>query len=152
MSTTIETAPPTREFTAAWIAYALFAVGAFLWWPALIGVVICLAKRGAADAAFIDSHYRWLIATFGWSLLGYVVFIATIVAGAWPLARDVYFAYEQSGGDWNAASSIQFHWESIFMTAGFALAGALGLFAVWFWYIYRVVRGAFRLGAARPVP
>ncbi|MGE5338743.1 MAG: hypothetical protein ACM3PU_13000 [Gemmatimonadota bacterium] len=153
MGATIEAVPPTREFTAAWVAYALFAVGAFIWWPALIGVIVCLAKRGAPDSAFIDSHYRWLARTFGWSLLGYVLCLGIIVSAAWPLARDVIVAYQQSGGDWGAAgTTIQLEWESIFLTAGLALAGAFGLIGVWFWYIYRVVRGAFRLGAARPVP
>lgn len=153
MSATIDAVPPTREFTAAWLAYALFAVGVFLWWPALVGVIVCLAKRGAAEAAFIDTHYRWLVRTFGWSLLGYTLCLGIIVSAAWPLARDVFVAYQQSGGDWSAAgTTIQLEWESIFLTAGLALAGALGLICVWFWYIYRVVRGAFRLGAAMPVP
>lgn len=153
MSATIDAVPPTREFTAAWIAYALFALGVFLWWPALLGVIVCLAKRGAPDAAFIDTHYRWLARTFGGSLLGSLLCFGVIVAGAWPVVRDVLVAYEQSGGDWHAAGmSIQLQWESIFLTAGIALVGAFGLFCVWLWYIYRVVRGAFRLGAARPVP
>ncbi len=31
MSATIDAVPPTREFTVAWVAYALFAIGIFLW-------------------------------------------------------------------------------------------------------------------------
>jgi uncharacterized membrane protein len=153
MSTATVAVPPTREFTAAWVAYALFAIGVFLWWPALIGLIICLAKRGAPGASFIDSHYRWLTRTFGWSLLGYTVCVGVIVGSAWPLVHDVITAVQRSGGDWQSAGmSIQFNWESIFVTAGVAIAGAFGLLAVWFWYIYRVVRGAFRLGVAQPVP
>lgn len=153
MSATPDAVPPTREFTAAWIAYALFAIGVFLWWPALIGAIVCLAKRNAPGAAFIDSHYSWLARTFGWSLLGYFVCIGIIVASAWPLVHDVIIAVREAGGDWNSAGmSIKFDWGSIFLTAGVATAGAFGLLAVWFWFIYRVVRGAFRLGSAQPVP
>lgn len=153
MSTADTAVPPTREFTAVWLAYALFAVGVFMWWPALIGLIVCLVKRGAKDAGFIDSHYSWLARTFGWSLLGYLLFLAVCVGSAWPLVRDVLVAVEQTGGDWEAASmQISFNWESIFLTIAIAGAGALGLIATWFWFIYRVVRGAFRLGAAQPVP
>lgn len=153
MTATIDAVPPTREFTAAWIAYALFAIGVFLWWPALIGVIVCIAKRDAPGAGFIDTHYRWLVRTFGWSLVGYVICIGVVAASAWPLAHDIFVAVQQSGGDWHSARmSIQFDWTSIFLTAAIAAAGAFGLLAVWFWYIYRVIRGAFRLGAAQPVP
>jgi len=153
MCATTDAVPPTREFTTAWIAYALFAISVFLWWPALIGVIVCLAKRGAPGASFIDSHYRWLARTFGWSLLGCVVCVGVIVGSAWPLVHDIIVAVQQSGGDWHSAGmSIQFDWKSIFLTAGVATAGGFGLLAVWFWFIYRVVRGAFRLGAAQPVP
>jgi uncharacterized membrane protein len=149
----MDAVPPTREFTAAWISYALFAIGVFLWWPALLGAIVCIAKRDAPGAGFIDTHYTWLARTFGWSALGSIVCIGVIVASAWPLVHDIIIAVQQSGGDWNNASmSIKFNWPSIFLTAGIASAGVFGLLAVWFWFIYRVVRGAFRLGAAQPVP
>jgi uncharacterized membrane protein len=152
-SADLSAVPPTREFTAAWIAYALFAIGVFLWWPALIGTIVCLAKRGTPGASFIDSHYAWLARTFGWSLAGYAAFLALIIASAWPLARDVIVAVQQSGGDWDTSTMhIKLDWRSILFTAGVASAGGFGLLAVWFWFIYRVVRGAFRLGAAQPVP
>jgi uncharacterized membrane protein len=153
MSAADTAVPPTREFTAAWIAYALFAIGAFLWWPALIGWIVCLARRGDKEAGFIDSHYRWLARTFGWSLAGYVVFLAILAGSVGPPVHDILVAVEQAGGDWEAARlSIKFDWESIFRTIAIAVAGAFGLIAIWFWFIYRVVRGAFRLGAAQPVP
>ena len=149
----VEPVPPSSEFTAAWIAYALFAIGIFLWWPALIGTIVCLAKRGAPGAAFIDSHYRWLARTFGWSLLLSSACLLVIIGGAWPVVHDAIVAARETGGDWNAAGmQIKFDWSSIFFTVAAATAGAFGLIAVWFWYIYRIVRGAFRLGAAQPVP
>jgi uncharacterized membrane protein len=145
--------PPTGEFTAAWIAYALFAIGIFLWWPALVGAIVCLAKRGAPQAGFIDSHYGWLARTFGWSLLFSLLCLFAIIGGAWPLVHDAIVAARESGGDWTAAGvQLRFEWGSILLTAAVASAGAFGFVAVWFWYIYRVVRGAFRLGAAQPVP
>lgn len=153
MSTTDIAVPPTREFAAAWIAYALFAFGVFLWWPALLGVIVCLAKRGAPEAGFIDTHYAWLARTFGWSALAWIVCLAVIVAGAWPLVRDIVTAALQSGGDWSSVGmTIELEWKSVFLTAGMATLGGLGLAATWVWYVYRVVRGALRLGAAQPTP
>ena len=142
--------PPTREFTAVWIAYGLFVLGAFLWWPALFGAVLCHVKRGAAGAGFIDSHYGWLARTFWWSLLWYVGCIAIVIAGAWPILHDILVTVQQSG-DWQEAGmSLRLDWRSIFMTAGAAMLGGIGFVMVWCWYVYRVLRGAFRLHDAQP--
>jgi len=153
MSTASESSvPPTREFTAVWASYALFAIGIFLWWPALIGAIVCIAKRGAPGASFIDAHYGWLTRTFGWSLLGYGVSIGIILSSAWPLVQQIAAAVDESGGHWKSGMSINLDWGSIFLTAGVASAGVIALVCVWLWFIYRVVRGAFRLAAAQPVP
>ena len=142
--------PPTREFTAVWIAYALFALGALFWWPALLGVLLCHIRHGARDAGFIDAHYGWLARTFWWSFLGYLLCLTVIVAGAWPILQNILETVRQTG-DWSEATvSIGFDWRSIFMTAGAAMIGGIGILVVWCWYVYRVLRGAFRLHDAQP--
>ena len=142
--------PPTREFTAVWIAYALFGFGALFWWPALLGVLLCHIRHGARDAGFIDAHYSWLARTFWWSFVGYLLSLGIIVAGAWPILQDILETVRQRG-DWEEATlSIGFDWRSIFMTAGAAMIGAVGILMVWCWYVYRVLRGAFRLHDAQP--
>ena len=146
--------PSTGEFTTAWIAYGCFATGILLWWPMLVGLIIGYVRRGEPDAGFIDSHYRWLIRTFWWSSVGYIAMLAVIVAGAWPLLRDILAQVESGGavGDWGAGSSISFAWGSLFATVGAATAGGIGLAVVWFWLIYRVIRGGLRLANAQPAP
>jgi uncharacterized membrane protein len=47
--------PPSGAFTAAWIAYAFFIGGIFLWWPALLGLIVCYSKRGDKD--FLATHH-----------------------------------------------------------------------------------------------
>ncbi len=144
--------PPTREFTAAWIAYVLFAVAIFMWWPALLGLIINYSKRGDPDAGFIASHHRWMIGTFWWSLLGFVLCVAAILAAVWPLVRDVVMQAIASGGDFDSAGfELNVDWSSIFTTAGVASLAGIGLFVIWLWFIYRVLRGMFTLHEARAV-
>lgn len=143
--------PPTRDFGAAWASYALYAIGALMWWPALIGLVICYVKRGDERSGFIDSHYRWLISTFWLSLLGYIVFMAAILAGVWPIVRDVFRAVIEHG-EWDAGSSIHIDFGAILTSVGGATVGGLGIVFVWCWYCYRVIRGALRLHGANPTP
>lgn len=148
--------PSTGEFTTAWIAYGCFAVGILLWWPMLVGLIIGYVRRGEPDAGFIDSHYRWLIRTFWWSSVSYIAMLAVIIAGAWPLLRDILAQVNSGGpvgpaGDWGG-SSISFAWGSLFATVGAATAGGIGLAVVWFWLIYRVIRGGLRLANAQPAP
>ena len=146
-------APSTGEFTTAWIAYGCYFVGLLMWWPMLVGLVISYVRRGETAAGFIDSHYGWLIRSFWWSTLGYVAMVALVIAGAWPLVRDIIAQAEHGGrvGDWGDGGSISFAWDALFTTVGAATVGGIGLFAVWCWLVYRVIRGALRLGSAQPV-
>ncbi|HEU0204673.1 MAG TPA: hypothetical protein VFR86_30035 [Burkholderiaceae bacterium] len=146
--------PPTREFTAAWIAYALFAAGIFFAWPALLGVIVAYSKRGTPAAGFIDSHHRWMIGTFWWALFASVICIGIVIAGVWPLASDVVRAVIAQGGDWRDEMHVNFrvNWQAVFSTVGGAILGLLGLLAAWIWYVYRVVRGMLALHDARVVP
>ena len=64
-----EPVPSSREFTFVGIAYGLHVTGLFLFWPALIGLVLDYIKRGDVEGTVLESHYGWLIRTFWWSLL-----------------------------------------------------------------------------------
>lgn len=145
--------PTTSEFGTAWVTYALFGLAAFLWWPAVLGVLVCYLRRNGEEVGFLATHYRWLIGTFWWSLLGHLAGAALVLAGAWPLVREVIASVRQhAGADWNGSASIEFDWGSLFSTVGGASLGALVIIATWCWYVYRVVRGGIRLGDARPAP
>ncbi|MFN3564717.1 MAG: DUF4870 family protein [Burkholderiaceae bacterium] len=143
---TVDAAPPTREFTALWIAYGLHAIGfvSMLIWPAIIGVVINYAKRGDS-ASFLDSHHRWLIRTFWLALAGYAVAIGILVASAWPVVAAAIRSAATPG-------TLSIGWDTLFATIGGAAVGALGIVAVWAWVIYRLIRGGLRLQDARAVP
>ena len=99
--------PAPALITAANLVYALHAVslligvmtaatviGAFVFGvPSIIAVVINYLKRDEARGTFIESHFRWQIRTFWFSLLWCViaaVLFITIVGI--PLALIVVFA------------------------------------------------------------
>ena len=148
-----EPAAPASNFNAVWLCYALFAVGVVLWWPALVALLICYVKRDGPSAGIADSHYRWLISTFWWWLVLFAVCVAIIFAGAGPIVRDLIEATRAAGGDWhNVAMKLSIHWSSIFIAAGVAMLGGLSMLLLWFWVIYRVVRGGLRLADERAVP
>ncbi len=145
--------PPSAEYSAIWVAYALHAVGAvgFLVGP-VVGLIINYVKRDGADAGFIVSHHRWLIRTFWWSLAAYLLCMGVILVGVWPLIGDVLAELIRSGGTSPRTLSLQISWESIFASVGGAMVGGLGLVVTWIWFIYRMVRGGLLLGDAQPAP
>jgi len=142
--------PPAGEFTSAWIAYAFFALGVFMWWPYLLGLVICYSKHDAPRAGFVASHHRWLIRTFWWSLAGFFVGIGVVLSGTWPIVSEV--ARGAMHGHTTAEVKIDLNWSSIFTTASAAMLGVLVIFMSWLWTIYRIVRGGVQLADARAVP
>jgi uncharacterized membrane protein len=77
-----------------------FVVTAFLTgWPSIIGVIINYAKRDEAYGTYLESHFRWQIRTFWFSLLWAVVgailslvFVGFLILGAtciWVIYRIV---------------------------------------------------------------
>lgn len=144
--------PSSTEYSAAWVAYALQATGVFgfvLGPP--IGLVISYVRRDAAGAGFIASHHRWLIRTFWWTLAWYLLCLAVIIAGAWPIISEVIREAIRTGGH---ASEFNFgiDWDTIFATVGAAVLGGLGIVGVWIWNLYRIMRGGFRLADRSAVP
>ncbi len=145
--------PATREFSAAWIAYIAYAFSMVLFWPAIIGLIINYSKRGHAEAGFIDSHHRWMLRSFWWSQVAFLVFFILVLAGMWPLISDIATQAIQAGGNIDEANlAIHVNWASIFGTVGAAMFGGLGFVATWLWYLYRIVRGMIALADARAMP
>lgn len=147
------TVPRSGEFTAAWIAYGLYGLGAFLMWPTLIGLIVCYVKRDTPGAGFINSHYRWLIRVFWWSLAGCVICILAILVGAWPLIVDTISEVIRTDG--NIASETQLDitvgkGSLVSITFG-AIVGGIGLAIVWLAYLVCIIRGIVRLGGAHAV-
>lgn len=140
--------PSAGEITTAWIAYASFGFGLLMWWPKLIGLVIAYVRRGDPAAGFVDSHYGWLIRTFWWSALWYLLAFGVIASGVAPIVADVFRSIaDHHGGEVEIRTLVNLDWSSILAAAGFAAIGGIGLVVVWLWVAYRVVRGAIRLSS-----
>ena len=105
--TEIRAEPEPSLVTIAHVVYALHAlsllvgvmtaatvVGAFVFGvPSIIAVVINYLKRDEAKGTFLESHFRWQIRTFWFSLLWCVIaaFLFITIIGI-PLAFMVLFA------------------------------------------------------------
>src|SRR5918995_3491645 len=107
--------PPQALVNVTNLVYALHAlslligvtsaatiVGAFVFGvPSIIAVVINYLKKGDAKGTFLESHFRWQIRTFWFSLLWCMIaaflfitiigiplaFIVLFAAGAWAIYR-----------------------------------------------------------------
>lgn len=56
------------------IVTPLFVVTAFLTgWPSIIAVILNYVKRSEATGTFLESHFRWQIRTFWFTLLWFAV-------------------------------------------------------------------------------
>jgi len=135
-----EAIPSSQAFTLVGITYGLYGLGLFMLWPAVIGAVIAYVKRQDVPE-LLASHYRWLIGTFWWWLVAWVVIISAMLAVLIPNAIEIEGAV-QSGEYFNIP------WELI----GAAVLGGIGLSIVWLWVIYRLVRGAIRMSDGRAAP
>ena len=135
-----EAIPSSQAFTIVGVTYGLYGLGLLLLWPTLIGVVIAYVKRHDVPE-LLSSHYRWLISTFWWWLVAWIVIIGAMLTVMIPNAIDIEAAV-RSGQYFNIP------WELI----GAALLGGLGVFIVWLWVVYRLIRGAVRLSDGRAAP
>ena len=73
-----ESIPSSREFTLVGVTYGLYGLGLFMFWPSVIGLVMAYVKRNDVPE-LLASHYRWLIRTFWWSLIMWVVLIGVML-------------------------------------------------------------------------
>jgi uncharacterized membrane protein len=135
-----EAIPSSQAFTMVGVTYGLYGLGLLLLWPTLIGVVIAYVKRHDVPE-LLSSHYRWLIRTFWWWLVAWIVIIGAMLTVMIPNAIDIEGAV-RSGQYFNIP------WELI----GAAILGGLGLLIVWLWVVYRLIRGAVRLSDGRSAP
>ncbi len=132
---------------SAWIAYVLHGIGylSAMMWPALAGLIINYVKRDDARGGYVNSHHQWLIRTFWFGLLWYLLSLGAILWTAWPAVQTVMRAA-------SAQSSYVIGWDTIFAVVGAAALGGLGFLLTWLWLLYRVIRGMIELAGAKAVP
>lgn len=91
---------PDSLKTVATVVYALQAVAYFVGITSIIGVIIAHIKIGEARGTWVESHFRWQIRTFWYSLLwgivgailltvviGYVVLLGVLVWSIYRVAK-----------------------------------------------------------------
>ena len=135
-----EAVPSSRDFTVLGFTYGLYALGLFMAWPAVIGLVIAYVKRDDV-AELLSSHYRWLISTFWWWAVMWAVIIAAMLTVMIPNAIEI-----------EAAVRTEQYFNIPWQLIGAGVFGGLGIFIVWLWVTYRIVRGAIRLADGRAAP
>ena len=133
--------PSSREFTMLGITYGLYTIGLVMFWPAFIGLIIAYIKRSDVAESFLGSHYGWLIRTFWWWMTWFALAIVGMVVMVLPSAIEM-------GQMIKATDIVRVPWEVL----GGAIAGGLAITVVWFWVVYRLVRGTLRLADGRAVP
>jgi len=85
----------------ATLVYALYAASILMGITLLGGLVIAYLKRDDAAGIWLESHYRWQIRTFWWSLLWGAIGAVTsliLVGFAVLLAAAVWFIYRVAKG------------------------------------------------------
>jgi uncharacterized membrane protein len=132
---------------AAWVAYVLHAIGYLsgLMWPAIAGLIVNYVKRGGAQAGFIASHHAWMIRTFWYGLLWYLLSVSSLLWSAWPWLGALLRGARGS-------RPLGFEWDVLFSSVGALAIGIIGLLITWIWLLYRVIRGVVRLSDSRPMP
>lgn len=72
----------------AGLAGTMFVVTAFLFgWPSIIAVILNYVKQGDVRGTFLESHFRWQIRTFWFSLLwGLIALVLAFTLIGIPLA------------------------------------------------------------------
>ncbi len=75
----MNTRETTSSSTLATVVYALQAASFFLGITALVGLIINYIKLGDVRGSWLESHFRWQIRTFWFSLLWTIIRVLTIV-------------------------------------------------------------------------
>jgi uncharacterized membrane protein len=141
---------PAAERATAWIAYGCFALGLFLDWPSLIGLLLSYARRSAPGTGAVRSHYTGLIEMF-WTALAIGVASAVLLAtGLWPALREAMAGGVGIDPLRELSATTLADWLSFRTPLSLAALGALGIVGAYLFVAYRLIRGARRLAAGRP--
>ena|SRR5512135_1920099 len=87
--------------TLATVIYALYALSLFAGITAIVAIVLGYIKRDDARGTWLESHFRWQIRTFWWSVVWMVVgWIAWIILAGWLVwgVAGIWFIYRIAKG------------------------------------------------------
>ena len=93
---------PQAAKTLATIIYALQAVSLVTGLPLFVAVIINYVKRDDVKGTWLESHFRWQIRTFWfsllWSIIGAITFVAVI--GYFILFADMLWLIYRIAKGW----------------------------------------------------
>jgi len=87
--------------TLTTVIYALYAASIFFGLTAIVAIVLNYIKREEVQGTWLESHFRWQIGTFWWSLVWLVVVgITWIILIGWVVwgVAFVWFIYRIAKG------------------------------------------------------
>jgi uncharacterized membrane protein len=140
---------PAAERATAWIAYGCFALGLFLDWPSLIGLLLSYARRSASGVGAMRSHYTGLIEMFWTALAIGLASAALLATGMWPVLREAMASGAGIDSVLNLSTTTLTDWLSFRTPLSLAAVGAIGIVGAYLFIAYRLIRGARRLAAGR---
>ena len=90
-----------RNKTVTTVIYALYAASLLIGITALAAVIVNYIKRDDVAGTWLESHFRWQIRTFWFSLLWSLVGVATLSVGiGWLIlpVNVIWFIYRIAKG------------------------------------------------------
>lgn len=103
----MNTLPTTDEKLASLktlnhVTYALYALSLLgFGTPAIVAIVLNYIKRDDAQGTWLESHIRWQISTFWWSLVWLVVgWVAWLILAGWLVwgVAGIWYIYRIAKG------------------------------------------------------
>ena len=96
MATNVVNTPSSDVKNYVFIAYVTYALGLFIWFTPVVGVILAFIKRDEAQGSIYASHIDYLIKTFWVSLVGTVLgTFTTLILIGWLilLVTAIWFIY-----------------------------------------------------------
>ena len=87
--------------TLATVVYALYALSLFAGITAIVAIVLDYIKLDDARGTWLESHFRWQIRTFWWSVVWFVLGALTwIILVGWVVigVAGIWFIYRIAKG------------------------------------------------------
>jgi uncharacterized membrane protein len=130
----------TSARTLTMILYVLYALGLFTLITAIVAIIINYVKKEDMRGTLYESHFRWQIRTFWFSLL--ILFLLLLL--------NVLLLFGLVGVTVSVLTG-----SAVFAAlTGLGAVLALELVAVLvfvIWYIYRIIKGGLRLTGNKPM-
>ena len=87
--------------TVTAVVYALYAAAFFIGLTAIVAIVVNYVKLDDARGTWLESHFRWQIRTFWWSVVWFVLGALTwIILVGWVVlgVAGIWFIYRIAKG------------------------------------------------------